>query len=131
MQYFNIPYMFTALPRKIYSMLTIGELSIDGIKTDAPYDLTDQYEAFCDMKDSDVDNSPFINNLNQCEYYEPAELNKTHLDESMIIIQNYSRSYFDLNCHGLSSNWEQFHDLMCDFHLDGLAFDFIGISEVF
>ena len=30
-----------------------------------------------------------------------------------------------------SSNWESFHDLLCDLHDENVSFDYIGISEVF
>jgi len=52
-------------------------------------------------------------------------------DESAIDDWNHSRSYFRLNCRGLSANWEQLLDLICDLYSDGLSFDFIGTSEVF
>ena len=45
-----------------------------------------------------------------CEYYEPQDLNRVILDKPC------STSYFHLNCRSLSSNWECFHDLLCDLH---------------
>lgn len=111
-------------------MSRIGKVTLDGIRTDAQFDLTARYDAFCDAMDSDVDDSPFTNNPNKCEYYEPTNFEKK-LDESAINGGNHSRSYFHLNCRGLSANWEQFRDLICDLHSDNFSFDFIGISEVF
>ena len=40
-------------------------------------------------------------------------------------------SYFHLNCRGLSSDWEKFHDLLCQIHSNDFSFDYIEISEVF
>ena len=42
-----------------------------------------------------------------------------------------SESYFHLHCRSLSSNWENFYELLCDLHSENFSFDIIGISEVF
>jgi hypothetical protein len=44
---------------------------------------------------------------------------------------NNSKSFFHLNCRGLSSNWDSFCDLLANLHDNTFAFDIIGISEVY
>jgi len=105
---------------------------MDEIRNNNQFNLTDRYNSSCETDDSnfDVDDSPFTTTPNKCEYYEPMEFTKG-FSESSIDDGNHSRSYFHLNCRGLSANWEQFRDLLCDLHSDSFSFDFIGISEVY
>ena len=60
------------------------------------------------------------------EYYEPVQFQNQLGDK----LQN-STNYFHINCRGLSSNWENVRDLLCDLHSDNFAFDMIGVSEVY
>ena len=80
-----------------------------------------------DQDDPTFDNndSPFINNVNTCEYYEPDKFHsKFHCSQN-------NMSYFHLNCRGLSSNWESFKDLLCNLQGDNFCFDCLGVREVF
>jgi len=40
-------------------------------------------------------------------------------------------SFFQLNCPGLSANWELFRVLICNLHGDSFSFDLIRISEIY
>ena len=95
-------------------------MSLDNVRTGAEFDLISLYQ------DNDEHDSPFQYNNNPCNYYEPYEFRRM-IDLNI----SDSISYFHLNCRGLSSNWDSFHDLLCTLNSDKFSFDFIGISEVF
>ena len=77
------------------------------------------------MNDIDSFDSPFQYSSDICDYYEPEQFHK--LTKQF----HESQNYFHLNCHGLSSNWTSFHELLCGMHGDAFSFDLIGISEAF
>ena len=97
-------------------------ISLNQLRTNSDYDLVSLYEDNVDEEEAD---SLYAHGSNNNEYYEPEQFN-TKFGES-----HDSFSYFQLNCRGLSSNWDAFHDLICDLHGTNFSFDFIGISELF
>ena len=100
-------------------------VTLDRIMTEDPFNLETLYDQDDDHDANSGSDSPFLYCGNSCEYYEPNQFNikfqKSH----------GSLSYFHLNCRGLSSNWNEFFELICDLHSDTFSFDFIGISEVY
>ncbi len=96
-------------------------INLDQIRTDPEFDLTHIYNE----TDYEYDDSPF-QFYNHCSYHEVGQF-KTHLNK----LDSIGRSYFHLNCRGLSSNWEVFHELLCNLHSDSFDFDFIGVSEAY
>ena len=78
-----------------------------------------------ETNEEDTSNSPYLNVLNTCKYYDPNEFNQQGLESKN------NMSFFHLNCRGLSSNWENFNFLVNTLHSDDFSFDFIGISESF
>ena len=81
------------------------------------------YEAIANEDESSNNDSPFLHH--QCNYYQANEV-----ASKVSKIQNPT-SYFHLNCRGLSSNWENFQELIYEIHSNIFSLDFIGISEVF
>ena len=106
-------------------------VSLDEIMTDDRYNLATLYESQLAEDDQDEDYLPF-NDARNCEYYSPNNMNN-HIQDNYDSLSDKRclTSYFHLNCRGLSSNWEKFHDLLCQIHSDDFSFDYIGISEVF
>jgi hypothetical protein len=101
-------------------------ISLDQVRTDINYDLVNLYDDI-NINDDAPNDSPFQYNGSNCEYYEPDNFSE------LTDISNdcNSNSYFHLNCRGLSSNWESFHELLCDLHGELFSFDVIGISEIY
>jgi len=101
----------------------IDSVTFEQIGTEASHDLISLYE---DFDDDCLDNdSPFKYSNATCDYYEPDNFNIKYHDVCG------SLSYFHLNCRGLATNWDSFHNLICDLHGESFAFDIIGISEIF
>ena len=98
-------------------------ISFDHIRTGSNYNLISLYEEH-DSDDIEQD-SPFQYNISTCDYHEPDQFRINYEDFLTHM------SFFHLNCRGLASNWESFHELLCDLHSDKFAFDCIGISELF
>ena len=100
-------------------------VTLDRFRTEDPFNLVTLYNQDDDHDANSISDSPFLYRSTSCEYYEPDQFNmkfqKSH----------GSLSYFHLNCRGLSSNWNEFFELMCDLHKNTFSFDFIGISEVY
>ena len=105
-----------AIPQTL--LIFLIRISLNQLRTDSNYDLISLYE---DNEDEDAD-SPYAHGTQNCEYYEPEQFN-TKFGELRDSI-----SYFHLNCRVLSSNWDAFHELLCDLHGTKFSFDFIGIS---
>ena len=96
---------------------------LEQIKTGCSYDLISLYEEY-DSDDAERD-SPFQYSIStSCDYLEP-DVFRTSYE-----LSSTSMSYFHLNCRGLSSNWDSFHDLICELHGETFTFDIIGISEL-
>jgi hypothetical protein len=106
-------------------------ISLDEVMTADKYNMTKIYEAQHNGDADDLDYSPLSNGRGICEYHEPSELMQYLSVTPSFNKYKKSRSYFHLNCRGLSSNWDKFYNLVCDIHTDNFAFDCIGISEVF
>lgn len=100
-----------------------NNISLDQVQVHDSYNFKTIYES--GDYSEDYTDSPFGQGELECNYYEPQQF--LHLTEGI----KKSKSYFHLNCRSLSSNWESFHDLLCDLHSDAFSFDFIGVSEVF
>jgi len=85
-----------------------GSISLNQLRTEADYNLISLYED--DDEGGMTDDSPFhYINKSGCNYYEPFQFS------NLINIRHNSISYFYLNCRGLSSNWEYFRNLLCEF----------------
>ena len=98
----------------------MGDVSLDGIRTDEMYDLTYLHR---DTEDVITDNDcPFQYSPQTCNYYDPNEFQL--MIDTNSLHENVT-SYFHLNCRGLSSNWETFQSLLCDLHGDKFNFDII------
>ena len=104
--------------------MVIDNITLDQVREEEQFNLRTIYEVN-DIESHEDHDSPFQQCNIDCEYYEPEDLNRVLLDKPC------STSYFHLNCRSLSSNWECFHDLLCDLHNEQFSFDFIGISEIF
>jgi len=106
-------------------------MALDEIRTNDRFNFNTLYDLQYENDDNtEFVDSPFNNIVNKCEYYESSNLNNQLANDTRY--NNISnRSYFHLNCRGLSSNWDKFYDLLCDIHTDEFSFDFIGVSEVF
>ena len=104
--------------------IMIGELDISQIEENAIFNLNDIYNAAISEHD-DINDSPLTLSNDACKYIDPFQFNEFSKN-----VHN-SMSCFHLNCRGLSSNWESFHELIDQLRNDTFAFDFIGISEVF
>ena len=70
--------------------------------------------------DSEESDSPFQYGNTDCDYFEPGQFNAKYQDGNQYI------SYFQLNCRGLSSNWDSFRNLICDMHGESFSFDILG-----
>ena len=68
---------------------------MDQIKSGAKYDLLSMYENVDEILDS-----PFQYSSNKCDYLEPAHF-VNYINDIIDPL-----SYFNLNCRGLSANWE-------------------------
>ena len=106
-------------------------VSLDEVMTADNYTLATIYEAQHNGDDDDLDYSPLSNGRGICGYHEPTELMQYLSVTPSFNKYKKSRSYFHLNCRGLSSTWDKFYNLICDIHTDNFSFDYIGISEVF
>jgi hypothetical protein len=73
----------------------------------------------------DNGDSPLRQGNQECKYYEPDQFSQI-IEGTTIAL-----SSFHLNCRSLSSNWDAFHNLLCDLHNKDFSFDIIGVSEVF
>ena len=104
--------------------MVIDNITLDQVREEEKFNLRTLYEVN-DIESHEDHDSPFQQCNIDCEYYEPEDLNRVLLDKPC------STSYFHLNCRSLSSNWECFHDLLCDLHNEKFSFAFIGISEIF
>ena len=101
-----------------------GKLDIGQIEENAMLNLNNIYEA--DISEKDFTNySPLTFSNSECPYFDPSQFN------------NFSKNIhssiacFHLNCRGLSSNWNNFRELIDELRNDTFSFDFIGISEIF
>jgi hypothetical protein len=108
-----------------------NSISLDEVMTADKYNMANIYEAQHTGDGDDLDYSPLSNGRDICEYHEPTELMQYLSVTPSFNKYKKSRSYFHLNCRGLSSNWDKFYNLVCDIHTDNFSFDYIGISEVF
>ena len=104
--------------------LMTDNISLDQVRADGDYDLVNLYDNTT-ADDEYPNDSPFQYNSSNCEYYEPDKFS-----EITSTLNDYT-SYFHLNCRGLSSNWESFHELLCELHGDHFSYDVIGVSEVY
>ena len=104
--------------------MVIDNITLDQVREEEQFNLRTFHEVN-DIESHEDHDSPFQQCNIDCEYYEPEDLNRIILDKPC------STSYFHLNCRSLSSNWECFHDLLCDLHNAKFSFDFIGISDIF
>ena len=91
--------------------LMTDNISLDQVRADGDYDLVNLYDNTT-ADDEYPNDSPFQYNSSNCEYYEPDKFS-----EITSTLNDYT-SYFHLNCRGLSSNWESFHELLCELHGD-------------
>ena len=117
--------------KDIFLMSGDNTISLDEVMTEDKYNMAKIYEAQHSGDDDDLDYSPLSNGRDICEYHEPTELMQYLSVTPSFNKYKKSKSYFHLNCRGLSSNWDKFYDLVCDMHTDNFSFDYIGISEVF
>ena len=111
-----------------------NRLSLDEIRTGGRFDLSNMYDHPCDRDDEkDLGTTVHIDqNLQSCNYIEPNQLlDKIFSTLKSELKNNHISSYFHINCRGLSSNWDKFHDLICDMTSETLSLDYIGLSEVF
>ena len=76
----------------------------DQVRDDDAHNLRSLYES----DDCDNIDSPFSQCNMKCEYHEQDQFH------NLISDLNYSKSYFHINCRGLSSNWEKFNELLGD-----------------
>ena len=102
----------------------IDNVTLDGIRTTAEYDLISLYDQLGDVDDPADNNSPFQYANASCKYYEADDLTK------LTAVINDPLSFFHLNCRGLSANWESFKNLLCDLHETSFSFDVIGINAL-
>ena len=100
-----------------------GKITIDQIGTQSMYDLV----KMCDNNDSDEDlsDSPFATLDNSCDYYDPSGV------KDILTKEPNNISLFCLNCQGLRSHWDSFHNLIWKTCGDSNAFDIIVITELF
>ena len=75
--------------------------------------------------DSEESDPPFQYGNTDCDYFEPGQFNAKYHDGNKYI------SYFQLNCRGLSANWDSFRNLICDMHGESFPFGILGISAIF
>ena len=69
--------------------------------------------------------SPFKYNDATCDCYRHEQTISKSRDLHRLF------SYFHLNCHGLSTNWDSFRDLICQLRGESFAFEILGTSEIF
>ena len=62
-----------------------------------------------------------------CSYYEPPDFQR-YINTDVLRDQI---SLFHLNCHGLSANWDSFHEPICNLSCPTFSFDVIGISGIY
>ena len=98
-------------------------VTFEQIRTGANHDLISLYEDPDD--DSAVRDSPFKYSNVTCDYYETENFISKQKD------LNGSLSYFQLNCRGLSTNWDSYRNLICDLHGESFAFYILSITEIF
>ncbi len=98
-------------------------MSLDIIRTGSGYDLASLYQ---DTEDDITDKDSPFQYAQLCDYYEPKQFNSV-LD-TMRSDSHTVSSCLHLNCRGLATNWDEFHNLLCETQHE---FDFIGISECF
>ena len=101
-----------------------SDINLDLLRDSPDYDLPQLYHTLI-PNDNDYDNIPFTGVNLDCKYYAPDQFNE--LSKEM----RKTSSYFHLNCQGLQSHWDNFHNLLCELHSTKFSFDFIGISEIF
>lgn len=99
-------------------------ITLNQIRTESSFNLKSLYEAEDEYDNNEID-SPFQYAGNNCDYY---EMNQLH---ELVRTFKDCRTYFHLNCRGLSSSWDSFYELLCNIHNEQFSFDIIGISEVF
>ena len=75
--------------------------------------------------DEEFEDSPYTNIVNECKYFEPHDFACEGYESKTCT------SFFYLNCRGLSTNWDNFYELVNSLHNTEFTFDFIGISESF
>ena len=75
--------------------------------------------------DEEFEDSPYTNIVNECKYFEPHDFACEGYESKTCT------SFFHLNCRGLSTNWDNFYELVNSLHNTEFTFDFIGISESF
>ncbi len=91
--------------------------------TEDRYNMAKLYESqnIVDDSENSFEYSP-LSDASMCEYHEPTEL-ITNLSSTPVFNKYKNlRSYFHINCRGISSNWDKFYDLMCDLHTDNFFF---------
>ena len=103
----------------------VDNVTLDGIRTAAEYDLISLYDQLNDVDDQADNNSPFQYANASCKYYEANDFTK------LTAVINDPLSFFHLNCRGLSAKWKSFKNLLCDLHGTSFSFDVIGISEIY
>ena len=106
-------------------LIMTGNISLNRIGTSDDYDLISLYENYGNTGENDDNDSPFQFGNGNCAYYEANEFSDVSKDLMDPL------SFFHLNCRGLSANWESFHSLLCDLHVNAFSFDIIGISEIY
>jgi len=106
------------VPKDIFSMSGDNTIVLDEVMTADKYNMTNIYEAQHNGDNDDLDYSPLSNGRGICEYPEPTEL-MHYLSVTRSFNKNKkSSSYIHLNCRGLSYNWDEFYNLVCDIHTD-------------
>ena len=101
-----------------------GNISLDQVMDDERYNFVSLYESTNPENEKGIC-WPFYGISSSCNYCDPDQFS------DMTTNANNARSYFHLNCRGLSANWESFRELLCELQRDHSCFDYIGISEVY
>ena len=93
--------------------LMLDNICLYQIRVDGNFDFVSLYESELDIANDNLD-SPYKEFDPKCEVYTPDQFAEMTNDLEKL----HTRSYFHLNCRGLSVNWESFKELMCDLQRD-------------
>ena len=86
-----------------FSVTTGNRVTLEHVSTLAKYDLQTLYLG--DLFEDELIESPFIQNNNDCLYYQPGEI-------SPLLTDNCELSKFCMNVQGLNAHWDTFHNLV-------------------
>ena len=108
--------------------LVYTSISLDQVKANAEYNLSELYDEYMTHDDTNYDNdiSPFQYIDSSCDYYTPDQFGI--MTNSL---QPHNLSAFCINCQSITANWDNFKSLLLNTITDTFAFDIIGITETF